>query len=101
MSRALNNDYLVGLTPIFPDSRKGPAGDVYKVSCATCHNGVQKPLYGVSMIEDYVDALSRKTQTGVPDYSTYVPGENADPGAGAGTGDNLKPGTRIARTDKG
>jgi hypothetical protein len=93
MSRALNNDYIVGLSPVFPDSRKGPAGDVYKVSCATCHNGVQKPLYGVSMIEDYVDALSKKTQTGVPDYSTYVPGETQtlEPAPEAGTTSSLAP----------
>jgi len=93
MSRAINNDYIVGLTPVFPDSRKGPAGDVYKVSCATCHNGVQKPLYGVSMIEDYVDALSKKTQTGVPDYDTYVPGETLtlEPAPDPGTTSSLDP----------
>lgn len=93
MSRAINNDYIVGLTPVFPDSRKGPAGDVYKVSCATCHNGVQKPLYGVSMIEDYVDALSKKTQTGVPDYGTYVPGETLtlEPAPEPGTTSSLAP----------
>ncbi|MBC00855.1 MAG: photosynthetic reaction center cytochrome c subunit [Rhodobacteraceae bacterium] len=93
MSRAINNDYIVGLTPVFPDSRKGPAGDVYKVSCAPCHNGVQKPLYGVSMIEDYVDALSKKTQTGVPDYGTYVPGETLtlEPAPEPGTTSSLAP----------
>ena len=33
--------------------RKGPEGDVYKANCATCHNGVNKPLYGFSMAKDY------------------------------------------------
>ncbi len=75
MARALNNDYLVGLTPVFPDNRKGPEGDVYKVNCATCHQGVQKPLLGVSMLKDYVDSLTKKTNTAVPDYTTYKPGE--------------------------
>ncbi|MTI44850.1 photosynthetic reaction center cytochrome c subunit [Roseibium hamelinense] len=74
MSRALNNDYMVGLTPVFPENRLGPEGDVFKVGCSTCHNGVQKPLYGVSMLQDYMDALSEKTSTGVPDYTTYQPG---------------------------
>lgn len=75
MTRALNTDYLTGLTPVFPADRKGPEGDVFKIGCATCHNGVQKPLYGVSMLQDYVDSLDRKGPTDVPDYSTYVPGE--------------------------
>jgi len=75
MTRALNNDYMVGLTPVFPDNRLGPEGDVFKIGCSTCHQGVQKPLYGVSMLQDYVDALDKKGPTAVPDYSTYVPGE--------------------------
>ncbi len=75
MARALNKDYMVGLTPVFPDNRKGPEGDVYKVGCGTCHQGVQKPLYGESMLKLYVDSLGKKTSTGVPDYSTYKPGE--------------------------
>ena len=28
-------------------------GDVLKSNCATCHNGINKPLYGVSMAKDY------------------------------------------------
>lgn len=75
MTRALNTDYMVGLTPVFPENRLGPEGDVFKIGCSTCHAGVQKPLYGVSMLQDYVDALDRKGPTDVPDYSTYVPGE--------------------------
>jgi photosynthetic reaction center cytochrome c subunit len=45
------------------------------VSCATCHNGVQKPLYGVSMLREFVGSLGTKTNTDVPDYTTYKPGE--------------------------
>ncbi|MGV8938199.1 MAG: photosynthetic reaction center cytochrome PufC [Allorhizobium sp.] len=75
MVRDLNANYLVGLTPAFPAHRKGPEGDVFKVGCSTCHAGVQKPLYGVSMLQDYVDALGKKGPTGVPDFSTYEPGK--------------------------
>ncbi|MBO6757559.1 MAG: photosynthetic reaction center cytochrome c subunit [Roseibium sp.] len=75
MARDINNDYMVGLTPVFPENRLGPEGDVLKVGCATCHNGVQKPLYGVSMLQDYVDALAEKTDTGVPDFESFVPNE--------------------------
>jgi photosynthetic reaction center cytochrome c subunit len=75
MARALNNEYMLGLTPVFPANRKGPEGDVQKVNCATCHQGAQKPLLGVSMLKDYVDSLTKKTETGVPDYESYKPGE--------------------------
>lgn len=74
MTRDINVSYMVGLTPVFPANRKGPEGDVFKVGCATCHNGVQKPLYGVSMLQDYLDSLAKKGPTEVPDYSTYEPG---------------------------
>jgi photosynthetic reaction center cytochrome c subunit len=75
MAREINQTYMTGLAPVFPDNRKGPEGDVLKVSCATCHNGVQKPLYGVSMLKEFVDSLGTRTNTDVPDYTTYKPGE--------------------------
>nr|WP_294517045.1 photosynthetic reaction center cytochrome PufC [uncultured Rhodopila sp.] len=53
MVRDLNNNYLVPLTPVFPASRLGPLGDGPKVYCATCHNGVYKPLFGISMAKDF------------------------------------------------
>lgn len=75
MVREINNEYITGLTSVFPDNRKGPQGDVYKVSCATCHNGQQLPLNGMSMLGDYMDSIGQKTDETVPDYSTYQPGE--------------------------
>lgn len=53
MVRAINNDYITPLTPTFPPHRLGPEGDALKVNCATCHNGVNKPLYGAAMLRDY------------------------------------------------
>jgi photosynthetic reaction center cytochrome c subunit len=53
MARDLNNKYLVPLTATFPEHRLGVLGDVAKVNCATCHQGVFKPLYGESMAKDY------------------------------------------------
>jgi photosynthetic reaction center cytochrome c subunit len=53
MVRDINVHYLETLTPIFPADRKGPLGDVAKVNCETCHQGVYKPLFGVSMLKDY------------------------------------------------
>ena len=74
MARELNTDYMVGLTPVFPldAQHRGPEGDVLKVGCNTCHNGVQKPLYGESMLGDYEDSLRKKTNTDVPDYTGFV-----------------------------
>lgn len=50
MVRDQNNNYLDPLGSVFPAYRKGPLGDSPKVNCATCHQGVYKPLFGVSML---------------------------------------------------
>jgi photosynthetic reaction center cytochrome c subunit len=51
MVRDVNNTYISSLTSVFPAYRKGPHGDPYKVNCTTCHQGQNKPLGGVSMID--------------------------------------------------
>ena len=53
MARDLNNAYMVPLTPTFPANRLGVLGDVAKVSCATCHQGLNKPLKGAPMLKDH------------------------------------------------
>jgi photosynthetic reaction center cytochrome c subunit len=53
MASAINDAHLGVLKDVFPANRKGPAGDVAKVNCSTCHQGVNKPLLGVSMVKDY------------------------------------------------
>lgn len=53
MVRDLNTNYLDPLHSVFPAGRLGELGDSPKVDCATCHNGVYKPLFGVSMIKDF------------------------------------------------
>ncbi len=50
MVRDINSGYISGLQSVFPANRKGPQGDPYKVNCMTCHQGVSKPLGGVSML---------------------------------------------------
>lgn len=56
-----NAEYMTPLASVFPAVnpyggaapwRKGPAGDVYKINCATCHQGLAKPMNGVSMRAD-------------------------------------------------
>jgi photosynthetic reaction center cytochrome c subunit len=53
MARDANNAYLEPLTKTFPAQRLGPTGDVAKVNCATCHQGVNKPLGGLAMAKDW------------------------------------------------
>ena len=53
MVRDVNNNYLDPLHDVFPTARLGPEGDSAKVNCATCHIGVYKPLFGVSMVKDF------------------------------------------------
>jgi len=53
MVRNLNNTYLQPLTGEFPANRLGPLGDAPKIYCATCHQGANKPLLGVSLAKDW------------------------------------------------
>jgi len=53
MVRDANNNYLKSLSDVFPAYRKGIEGDVAKLNCATCHQGVYKPLFGVSMLTTF------------------------------------------------
>jgi photosynthetic reaction center cytochrome c subunit len=58
MARDVNNQYIAPLTEVFPANRKGVLGDLAKVNCATCHQGVNKPLLGTSMLKDYPSLAS-------------------------------------------
>ena len=53
MVRDVNNGYMTPLESAFPAHRKGPLGDVAKVGCSTCHQGVNKPLNGAQMLADH------------------------------------------------
>jgi photosynthetic reaction center cytochrome c subunit len=53
MVRELNASYLQPLKATFPADRLGPLGAGPNVGCATCHQGVSKPLFGASMAKDY------------------------------------------------
>jgi photosynthetic reaction center cytochrome c subunit len=76
MARALNVGYLEPLTETFPRNRLGPTGDVAKINCATCHQGVNKPLYGAPMSRDYPELTTVKAPA-------EPRAEPADDGAGA------------------
>jgi photosynthetic reaction center cytochrome c subunit len=66
MARSLNNDYMEPLTSAFPENRKGAGGDVPKINCATCHQGVYKPLFGAQMVKDYPALLGKTEARAVP-----------------------------------
>ncbi|MFZ4688206.1 MAG: photosynthetic reaction center cytochrome PufC [Polymorphobacter sp.] len=53
MVRDINDNYITALGKTWPANRLGPAGDPKKVYCATCHQGINKPLGGVPMLKDY------------------------------------------------
>jgi photosynthetic reaction center cytochrome c subunit len=60
MVRDLNQNYLASLQNVFPPARLGPLGDTAKVNCATCHQGVYKPLFGASMVQTYPELGAQK-----------------------------------------
>lgn len=53
MVRDLNTNYVGPLRTVLPPNRLGPTGDALQVSCATCHQGVNRPLFGAQMLRDY------------------------------------------------
>jgi len=72
MVRDINNNYISSLGDVWPangkginGNRRGPEGDPLKVNCATCHNGINRPMGGVKMLKDY-PALKGVHGTAVP-----------------------------------
>ena len=61
MVRDINNAYMDSLHDVFPVYRKGVLGDNAKVNCATCHQGLFKPLYGVSMVQTFPELRTTTT----------------------------------------
>lgn len=53
MTRGINRNYLAQMHDLFPADRLGPLGDVAKVDCGTCHNGMSRPLGGAPMARGY------------------------------------------------
>jgi photosynthetic reaction center cytochrome c subunit len=58
MVRDLNDNFLDPLHTVFPPARLGPTGDSPKVNCATCHQGVYKPLFGASPVVGFPELVS-------------------------------------------
>jgi photosynthetic reaction center cytochrome c subunit len=60
--REINNTYLEPLASVLPASRLGTLGDAPKANCATCHQGVFKPMFGVGQLKDYPELASTLVQ---------------------------------------
>jgi photosynthetic reaction center cytochrome c subunit len=73
--RDLNTHYLMPLQSTFPPNRLGPLGDAPKLNCATCHQGVHKPLNGVSMLPDFPELR------GAPPADAAAPAATQPPSA--------------------
>ncbi len=81
-----NENYVTPLAGVLPADQKGPLGDPYKINCATCHNGINKPMYGVSMraenpalwpasyTETSAPLMGMKAPAAVPDASAAPSG---------------------------
>jgi len=57
MVQELNATYLDPLASELPENRLGPNGDAPKAMCMTCHQGVNKPMYGWEALNDHPKAL--------------------------------------------
>lgn len=77
MSRDLNVDWLNPLQGVYPDNRLGVTGDAPKANCATCHQGVNKPLYGAPMAKDYPSLQSTSTD-GAPLFQAPMALQHAE-----------------------
>ncbi len=53
MVRQLNQQWLKPVGELLPPHRLSAQGDWPKVACETCHKGVNKPLNGITMLDDY------------------------------------------------
>ena len=53
MAQSINTEYVSSVSSMLPPHRLGPTGEGRKVNCTTCHQGVNKPLGGLAMAEDY------------------------------------------------
>ncbi len=77
MVREINDEYMESIADVLPPHRLGPAGDVLKVNCATCHQGLPKPLQGVSLLQHY-PGLARelaRADDGATDVDDPLPGD--------------------------
>jgi photosynthetic reaction center cytochrome c subunit len=75
MVREANNAFINSITSVFPEHRLGPMGDAGKINCATCHQGVQLPLYGAQMAQGYARGMIGGADDNLLERRWPLPGE--------------------------
>ena len=92
--RDVNTNYLAPIASVFPPHRLGPKGGVAKANCATCHQGLNKPLNGVSMLGDYPSLAAPNVLTReelLPGVLEAMPVEEAAATPAGGTATDAAP----------
>lgn len=93
MAQNLNTEYVAPLSSVLPPHRLGPTDEGRKINCETCHQGINKPLGGMAMAENYPSLWGgsgdgQMTETGVESEQVDAVASAADPevleGSGAG-----------------
>lgn len=69
----INATYVEPLAVLYPRERRGINDDAAKVYCTTCHQGVNKPLYGAQMLKDYLIELGAAR----PEWTPTLPARSA------------------------
>jgi photosynthetic reaction center cytochrome c subunit len=77
MVRDINEKYLTPIAPLLPKHRLSAEGDAPKVGCETCHKGAYKPLYGVTMLNDYGELRGVVTERPAPWEIPFLEAESA------------------------
>ncbi|MBC6437770.1 MAG: photosynthetic reaction center cytochrome c subunit [Rhodobacteraceae bacterium] len=69
MVQELNEVYLIPLGDVYPPKRLGPVhADPPLVACRTCHQGYQRPMEGLNVIQNWPELAST---SGEYDYSAF------------------------------
>jgi photosynthetic reaction center cytochrome c subunit len=80
MVRDINAKYLEPIKGLLPAHRLSKEGDAPKVGCMTCHKGAYKPLYGVTMLDDYGELRGVVTERPAPWEIPFLEAEQEEAG---------------------
>ncbi len=78
MVRDINEKYLTPVASLLPSHRLSAEGDAPKVGCQTCHKGAYKPLYGVTMLNDYGELRGVVTERPAPWEIPFLEAESEE-----------------------
>lgn len=93
MVQAINAQYIAPLAPVWANSRAqwftqygasrlGETGAPLFANCATCHRGLNKPLYGVSQMAEFPSLALSRTWPTLTELAGAAPAQAAGESAG-------------------